>query len=259
MVCWWAASEFDLGWAPAEWLESIGLLDPWMGLTGTTERRIAGLGWMLTVWMVGQLCDLLDGAVARSMGAEGPQGAMLDAMADLVSAGLAPAFVGMALMMEWQAMGVMPESMWWATIWPLAVVMAAAWRLARFARLAISGEEDGQLGRFDFAGIPAPYAALFWGGLVWAWLRCDGVGCPWLWYAGLLGATALPVGMASTWPQLGFKHWGQERWWDIARIAWLIGAMTCGVLGGPLGVVLALISYPLFGPATRLFRPLHSH
>ena len=259
LVCWWAASEFDLGWAPAEWLESIGLLDPWMALTGATERRVAGLGWMLVVWMTGQLCDLLDGAVARKMGAEGPQGAMLDAMADLVSAGLAPAFVGMALMMEWQAMGLMPDAFWWATILPLGVVMAAAWRLARFSRQAVSGEETHELGRFDFAGIPAPFAALYWGGLVWAWLSCDGVGCPWLWMAGMVGATLLPIGMASTWPQLGFKHWGEERWWDVARMVWLGMALTSGLVGGPLGVVLALISYPLFGPATRWFKPLHPH
>ncbi len=104
-----------------------------MGITGADERRVAGLQWMLLVWMFGQLCDLLDGAVARWMGAENEQGAMLDSMADLVSAGLAPAFVGMALMMEWQAIGVLPPGWAWATLLPLTVVMAAAWRLARFS------------------------------------------------------------------------------------------------------------------------------
>ena len=79
-----------------------------MAFLGAEERRVAGLQWMLTVWMFGQLCDVLDGAVARWMGADSNQGAMFDSMADLVSAGLAPAFVGMALMVEWQAGGGMP-------------------------------------------------------------------------------------------------------------------------------------------------------
>ncbi|MCH1581561.1 MAG: CDP-alcohol phosphatidyltransferase family protein, partial [Flavobacteriales bacterium] len=100
LVCWWAASEFDLGWAPAEWLASLGVMESWMEITGASERRIAGIQFMLVVWITGQLCDVLDGAVARWMGADSGQGAMLDSMADLVSAGLAPSFVGLALMME---------------------------------------------------------------------------------------------------------------------------------------------------------------
>lgn len=255
LVCWWAASEFDLGWAPAEWLDSLGCLDVWMDWTGAKERRVAGLEWMLLVWMVGQLCDLLDGAVARWMGADGAQGAMLDSMADLVSAGLAPAFVGMALIMEWLAMGAMPEGWTWATVLPLTVMAAAAWRLARFTRLQLSGEGQAAEGRHDFSGIPAPFAAVYWGGLLWVWSRCGDGGCPWLWMAGMAGATLLPLGMVSTLPQMGFKHWGEERSWDLLRGGWLVVAiLLCAVIGLP-GLVLALISYPVFGVVTHWSLP----
>ena len=258
LVCWWAASEFDLGWAPSEWLESLGMLEGWMDLLGVRERRIAGMLWLLAVWMFGQFCDLLDGAVARAMKAEGPQGVMLDSMADLVSAGLAPAFVGMALMTEWRAMGGLPEGWAWTVILPLLVMLAAAWRLARFTRGALL-QEEGAKGddRFDFEGLPAPFAALYWGGLVWTWSQCPGWGCDALWTLGLVGSLLLPLGMVSTVPQVGFKHWGKRKSWDLQRLIWLLGALLACVWAGPLGGVLALISYPLFGAVSHRFGTLN--
>ena len=256
LVCWWAASEFDLGWAPAEWLSSLGWLDAWMEVLGEDKRRVAGLIWLLVVWMFGQLCDVLDGAVARAMGAQGAQGAMLDSMADLVSSGLAPAFVGMALMMEWQATGVMPDGVASFTVLPLTVLMAAAWRLARFSRQAVQGPESQESNgdkRFDFEGLPAPFAALFWAGLVWTWAQCPGVGCDGLWILGMLGCTLLPLGMVSSLPQVGLKHWGQDKRWDAMRGVWLLAVGSVSIGLGPLGGVLALISYPLFGAIAHRF------
>ena len=254
MVCWWAASEFDLGWAPAEWLDSIGLLDGWMALLGEDQRRVAGLFWLIAVWMFGQLCDVLDGAVARAMRAEGGMGAMLDSMADLVSSGLAPAFVGMALIMEWKTHGMMPAGTGWLTILPLAVMMAAAWRLARFSLGASQPVVEAKSSRFDFEGVPAPFAAVYWAGLVWSWSRCGAAGCEGVWLLGMVGCTLLPLGMVSRLPQVGFKHWGSDRVFDVLRAVWLIAVVSlCLALGG-LGLVLALISYPLFG-AVMYFVP----
>jgi phosphatidylserine synthase len=255
LVCWWAASEFDLGWAPAEWLDSLGFLQWWMDTLGIQERRVAGLFWLLAVWMFGQLCDLLDGLVARAMGAQGDQGAMLDSMADLVSSGLAPAFVGMALMMEWRATGGMPPFLHWAVILPLTVMLAAAWRLARFTRLALAsapGEDTLADDRVDFEGVPAPFAAVFWGALVWSWAQCPGEGCGSLWVLGLIGSTLLPLCMVSTLPQMGFKHWGGDRSWDLLRAVWLSLVFVCFATRA-LGGALALISYPLMGALAKRF------
>lgn len=252
LVCWWAASEFDLGWAPAEWLDSIGLLDGWMVLLGEDQRRVAGLFWLLAVWMFGQLCDVLDGGVARAMRADGRMGAMLDSMADLVSSGLAPAFVGMALIMEWGAQGLMPDGTGWLTVLPLTVMMAAAWRLARFSLDAMGPPSREMSNRFDFEGLPAPFAAVYWAGLVWSWSRCGDAGCEGLWALGLLGSSLLPLGMVSRLPQVGFKHWGSDRLFDTLRVIWLIAVVSLCLAMGGLGLVVALISYPLFGAAMYL-------
>ena len=206
--------------------------------------------------VLNRLADGMDGAVARAMGAQGAQGAMLDSMADLVSSGLAPAFVGMALMMEWQATGVMPDGVASFTVLPLTVLMAAAWRLARFSRQAVQGPESEESNgdeRFDFEGLPAPFAALFWAGLVWTWAQCPGVGCDGLWILGMLGCTLLPLGMVSSLPQVGLKHWGQDKRWDAMRGVWLLAVGSVSIGLGPLGGVLALISYPLFGAIAHRF------
>lgn len=251
LVCWWAASEFDLGWAPAEWLDSLGWMERWMEGIGTEERRVAGILWLLVVWGLGQLCDLLDGAVARAMGADGAQGAMLDSMADLVSAGLAPAFIGMALMMEWRAAGGLFPGLEWSPVLALLVMMAGAWRLARFAR-GFGGPQDE---RFDFAGIPAPVAALYWGMvlLLWAERGADSLG--WIGWLGAIGVTLLPLGMVSRWPQFGFKTWGQDKAMDRMRIVWLIAAVGLVMGMGAFGGVLALISYPLTAALFIRLRP----
>lgn len=226
-----------------------------MEITGASERRIAGIQFMLVVWITGQLCDVLDGAVARWMGADSGQGAMLDSMADLVSAGLAPSFVGLALMMEWQVSGIVPQAGSWLGVLPLTMMMAAAWRLARYATQAAAKTEHEAPGRYDFEGIPAPFAAVFWGGLLWIWSQCDAEQCDWLWAAGLLGATLLPWGMVSQWPQVGFKHWGMDRGWDVLRVSWLIFVVVVCLLLGTKGLAIALISYPLLGVASHRLLP----
>jgi len=251
LVCWWAASEFDLGWAPAEWLDSLGWMEAWMDLAGTRERRVAGTLWLLAVWGFGQLCDLLDGAVARCLGADGRQGAMLDAMADLVSAGLAPAFIGMALMMEWRVAGGLPVGFEWMPIMALLVLMAGAWRLARFA--IGSGTPEDQ--RFDFVGIPAPMAAMYWGTVLWVWAQEGEGAVDWIGWLGAIGVTLLPLGMVSRQPQFGFKTWGLDGPFDRARIGWLIAAVGLVVWMGAIGGVLALISYPLTAALFIRLRP----
>ena len=256
LVAWWAASEFDLGWAAAEWAASLGMDGALMAVFDTEERRIMGLGLMLIVWMFGQLCDVLDGPVARALGASGRQGAWLDSMADLISAGLAPAFVGLALMSEWSVtLGGEAWHAWWVGV-PLWVLPAAAWRLARYA--GESGETTSahpSVG-LDFEGIPAPMAALYWAGLlaIWAFLPAEGAGEA-LWWSGVVGGVLLPLWMVSRLPQMGVKTWGRDRAVDRGRVAWLCIACSCLAFGAHSGPLLALISYPLTG---ALLHRMHS-
>ena len=63
----------------------------------------------------------------------------------------------------------------------------------------------------DFAGIPAPMAALYWAGLVAIWAAEGAASLDWTVWLGAVGVTLLPLGMVSRWPQFGFKTWGQDR------------------------------------------------
>ncbi|WP_235738890.1 CDP-alcohol phosphatidyltransferase family protein [Nocardioides alcanivorans] len=89
------------------------------------------------------IMDIADGAVARLVGATSPFGVQLDSLADLVSFGLAPAF----LVYTW----VLPE---WPTVgWGAAFLWlaCAGFRLARF-NFTIDPTDDKRY----FVGLPRP-------------------------------------------------------------------------------------------------------
>src|SRR5690606_7530191 len=92
------------------------------------------------------LFDIADGAVARLVGATSPFGIQLDSLADLVSFGLAPAF----LIYAW----VLPE--WPVVAWVAAFLWlaCAAFRLARF-NFTIDPTDDKRY----FIGLPSPAGA----------------------------------------------------------------------------------------------------
>lgn len=96
--------------------------------------------------LVAILMDILDGAVARLVGATSPFGIQLDSLADLVSFGVAPAI----LLHTW----ALPE---WAVLsWVAAFVWlaCAAFRLARF-----NVTTDPTADKRYFIGLPSPGAA----------------------------------------------------------------------------------------------------
>ena len=93
------------------------------------------------------ILDGLDGRVARLTGSQSKFGVQLDSLVDLVSFGIAPAF----LMYKWalHAYGG------WGIIASFAFAGCGAVRLARFN---CEAETDGGCGRF-FLGLPIPAAA----------------------------------------------------------------------------------------------------
>ena len=68
----------------------------WMAASGSN----LGNGIVAGVWLAAMFCDLLDGLVARKLGVDGPMGVQLDSLADLVTGGLAPAFVSYRLITD---------------------------------------------------------------------------------------------------------------------------------------------------------------
>jgi CDP-diacylglycerol---serine O-phosphatidyltransferase len=101
--------------------------------------------------------DSLDGRVARAMGTNSEFGKQFDSLADIVSFGIAPAFLAYAWGIRALAAVSAPEQMHLTQLgWLIGFVYlgCCAWRLARFN---IQGMASG--GNRYFAGMPTPAAA----------------------------------------------------------------------------------------------------
>jgi CDP-diacylglycerol--serine O-phosphatidyltransferase len=101
--------------------------------------------------------DLLDGRVARMGGVESPFGREFDSLADLISFGVAPAFLVHRVVLrdvfQGPSFGDHPELGWFiASIY----LLCGAFRLARFNCLAM---QPGSGGGKEFLGFPIPSAA----------------------------------------------------------------------------------------------------
>jgi CDP-diacylglycerol--serine O-phosphatidyltransferase len=107
---------------------------------------------------VAMVFDALDGRVARMTGQTTPFGAQLDSMADMVTFGVAPAFLGKTLV-DWHAQtdnnGLLPlqPKLFYAAA--AVYVLCAALRLARFNVETGADEDDHK----EFKGLPSPAAA----------------------------------------------------------------------------------------------------
>ena len=97
--------------------------------------------------------DVLDGRVARLGGFESPFGREFDSLADLISFGVAPAFLVHRVVLR-DVFINRPEMGWFiASIY----LMCGALRLARFNCLAAMPHD--KIGHKDFVGLPIPAAA----------------------------------------------------------------------------------------------------
>ncbi len=98
----------------------------------------------------GAFLDFFDGLAARTLGVSGEMGKQLDSLADMVSFGLAPAFIAIHLAGAFEPNAVF--SVWNFT--PLIIAPFAAYRLAKF------NLDERQ--SVDFIGLASPSNALFW-------------------------------------------------------------------------------------------------
>lgn len=98
--------------------------------------------------------DLLDGRVARMVGKESPFGREFDSLADVVSFGVAPAFLVHRIVLRDVFVGV-PELGW---LIAAIYLICGAFRLARFNCLAAMPQSRGN-DSGEFTGVPIPAAA----------------------------------------------------------------------------------------------------
>ncbi len=196
------------------------------------------------------LFDIMDGAVARLVGAVTPFGLQFDSLADLVSFGLAPALLAFTLFSEgrdaWDPLGWIVCFLWLA---------CAAIRLARF-NTTIDPTADKRY----FLGLPSPGAA----GVVLASVFAFGdqmQGRDRLWVLLIVAVPALL--MISTVRFRSFRSLvspksGRPYGLIGAAIALVVGFATVPVLTGCLvayGYLLAPVLVPVVTPLGRLVPP----
>lgn len=109
---------------------------------------VADFFWSTILLLTALLFDVLDGMLARALHAQSALGLQLDSLADLVSFGVAPAYLYFLLS---------PSDEWWIKYLPACMIVAASGlRLGKFNLLPSSK---------DFTGLPTPANAFYYMGL----------------------------------------------------------------------------------------------
>ncbi len=251
----------------------------------TTANLCCGVGSILLAsqgqltlacWLVfaGAFFDVLDGLAARALGGGSELGKQLDSLADMVTFGVAPAFIVAISPIEslqlvtslnrefvpstFSSGKLFGDPLWASITTALVICIASAWRLAKFN---IDTRQSS-----GFLGLATPANGLFWasmGCISWGIGILDGPGANELQrrfgmfmenpeqkliaagFLGILMLSELPL------PSLKFQHY---RWRGNEVIYLLLGIgavllVLYGMLAVPLIMVLYLLS-PLWG---RLF------
>ncbi len=198
------------------------------------------------------LFDSLDGRVARVTGSHSEFGKQLDSLADMISFGVAPAFLAFVwgLQTITQSVGFPQHTVQIGWLVTLGFVICCAWRLARFN---IQGMLPASGMRY-FVGMPCPAAAAMVAAVVhfektplddWRWSFA------WLALIAILAAL-----MASTLRYYSFKDFG----WQMRQpslIVVLMALLIWSIVLYSEEVLLLLATlYTLSGPTLWLARAM---
>ena len=216
-------------------------------ICGALAAYMAAMGWLhraALLMFCGILFDFLDGFAARMLGVSSPMGKELDSLADVVTSGVAPAFILSRMLLCFHGWN------YWAL---LAFLMPAfaAYRLAKFNLDERQHE--------SFLGLPVPSNALIWASLGLCvvhpdWAQIALLPVPDIQRV-LVSNTSLVVMaclsmltnvlMISEVPMLGlkFKSFGWKG--NEQRYILLIGAAVLIVLFGIFGIAIAILWYIL--------------
>ncbi|HMJ66452.1 MAG TPA: CDP-diacylglycerol--serine O-phosphatidyltransferase [Candidatus Binatia bacterium] len=125
-----------------------------------TDNNFTDIRVALLFILLACIFDLFDGRLARMGGQESPFGREFDSLADIISFGVAPAFLVHRIVLR-DVFAPLPQVGWFiASIY----LVCGAWRLARFNCLAA---QAGTGGGKDFLGFPIPAAAGMVASLTW--------------------------------------------------------------------------------------------
>jgi CDP-diacylglycerol---serine O-phosphatidyltransferase len=206
-------------------LTVANLLCGYYAVLSTLEGTPADLDNAARAIGIAILFDSLDGRVARAMGTNSEFGKQFDSLADVISFGIAPAFLAYVWGVRTMASVEAPQALHLVQLgWLVGFffVVCCAWRLARFN---IQGMAPG--GSRFFVGMPTPAAA----GMIAAVVHfvvypIEDVKISILW---MVLVVALGVLMSSTVRYYSFKdiQWTKRQpSLAVVLIALLIGAMV---------------------------------
>ncbi|MBZ5501874.1 MAG: phosphatidylcholine/phosphatidylserine synthase [Acidobacteriia bacterium] len=236
-------------------LTVANLLCGYYAVLATLDGRTADFDNAAIAIGIAYIFDSLDGRLARAMRTESAFGREFDSLADIISFGMAPAFLAYAWGVRALAMGGAPEALHLTQLgWLIGFFYlgCCAWRLARFN---IQGMAPGN-SRY-FVGMPTPAAA----GLVAAIVHffqtpVADARISVLW---LLLLIALGILMSSTVRYYSFKdiQWTKRRpSLFVILFALLIGAIV--KFSGPTLLLLAG-TYALHGIVLHTARVVRRH
>lgn len=186
--------------------------------------------------------DIFDGAVARAVGAITPFGLQFDSLADLISFGVAPAF----LLYSWSLHDLGGPGWLLACFW----LACAAFRLGRF-NVTIDPLSDKRY----FIGLPSPGAA----GLVLASVFAyDGDFTGWHRIGPIALAVVPAVLMASSFRFTSFRWLASPRrdgiWVTVVVVALLVGGLVLVPVGTFLFVAYTYVALAPVGAITAPLR-----
>ncbi|HXQ27204.1 MAG TPA: CDP-diacylglycerol--serine O-phosphatidyltransferase [Candidatus Acidoferrales bacterium] len=226
------------------------LLCGYYAILATLEGSVTDLDNAARAIGIAIIFDSLDGRVARAMGTNSEFGKQFDSLADVVSFGMAPAFLAYAWGIHTFAAASAPEGLHLVQLgWLIGFFYlgCCAWRLARFN---IQGMAQG--GSRFFAGMPCPAAA----GMIAATVHffrtpVSDARLSVLWLALLIVLGAL---MSSTVRHYSFKDIQWTRRWPslfVVLLALSFGAMW--FFSGPTLMILAS-AYLIHGIVLQVVR-----
>jgi len=204
--------------------------------------------------------DGIDGRLARLARKTSEFGAQLDSLADIISFGVAPAMLALAVAKPLLPVPQLSEAarMWWRVEWVMfaAYACCAALRLARFN---VENEED-ESAHQRFKGLPSPGAAAAMVGLVLVHediIRASGMTTASIWLGRVMPFVAAALGLLMV-SRLRYIHVvntllrGRRSFSQVVLLAF---ALLIGIIIKPqLTFAILATGYAASGPIYWLFR-----
>ena len=203
------------------------------------DYRAAGIAIL-----VAMILDGFDGRVARMTNTSTPFGAEYDSMADMISFGMAPAF----LMYSWSL-----QSLTGAEYGQLGWVVAFVYTACCALRLARFNVAVGTADKRFFQGLACPSAAAVNASMV---LVCTDLGFNGPELVVLVIVMVLVTGllMVSNFTYYSFKDLGTNRKVSFAMLLGLLMLFVTTAVDPPKMILIASMIYALSGPAYAAFR-----